>query len=140
MVKVRVQSFEKCVFSFIFNLQCNRIYNIELCWHLATVCTQTIINGKWYEDLARILAYANFVYALFVFALFSCIQDLTRILTYSTLPLANIVWPFFWYLPFKCLCICFCHHYYEDLARILAYVTCSSQQISLCPFVFVFVT
>ena len=67
---VKVHSFEICVSSLIFNLQCNRIFNVELCWHLATVLTHTTIKRKWYEDLARILAYANFVYALFVFALF----------------------------------------------------------------------
>ena len=113
----------------------------------ATVCTHTIMNRKWHEDLARILAYANSVYALFVFAFFFtyfyiCFchhryEDLTRILTTQLCCFFAFL---FLYLPFKCFCISFCHHLYEDLARILAYATCLQPANFDCALLFLYLS
>ena len=113
----------------------------------ATVCTHTIMNRKWHEDLARILANANSVYALFVFAFFFtyfyiCFchhryEDLTRILTTQLCCFFAFL---FLYLPFKCFCISFCHHLYEDLARILAYATCLQPANFDCALLFLYLS
>ena len=123
----------------------------------ATVCTHTIMNRKWHEDLARILAYANSVYALFVFAFFSRIS----IFVFVTIDMRT--WLEFWqlnfavFLPF-CFCICLLSVSVFDF--VITYMrtwqefwrmqlVCSQQILTvpfcfciclLCVFVFVFVT